>query len=116
MKSNKLYVVTRQDLSTAQQAVQAGHAVAEFFTMQLKAKLPIKWYNETLIYLVAQDEEHLREISTQLVQTHLLQPIFFYEPDRNNELTAFACYYEAKGKSNVQEGRILMDLPLLSQS
>jgi peptidyl-tRNA hydrolase len=43
----KLYVLIRKDMSKSQQAVQAGHAVAEY----LLKRPNTKWDNGTLVYL-----------------------------------------------------------------
>jgi len=44
--SHKLYILTRSDISPEQQAVQAGHAIADFCQ---KHQAP--WTNGTLVYL-----------------------------------------------------------------
>ena len=49
---NKMYVVTRKDLSPEQQAVQAGHALAEFLLQQSD----YEWDNGTLVYLTVPDQ------------------------------------------------------------
>lgn len=79
--SPKLYVLVRADLSKSQQAVQAGHAVAE---LCLNGCLK-EWENGALVYLKVRNEEMLREWMKKLDA-----PKAFYEPDRNNEMTAIA--------------------------
>lgn len=49
---NRLYVLIRNDLPIAYQAVQAGHAVAEW----IKIHGLQEWSNETLVYLSVPDE------------------------------------------------------------
>lgn len=80
----KLYVLVRNDLSKSQQAVQAGHAVAEWVK---------SWWTEesdwdnTLVYLrsnnIDQDYERFYKIDPIWIEP-------FYEPDLNDEMTAFA--------------------------
>lgn len=53
----KLYCLVRKDLSTSQQAVQAGHAVAELL---LRGDIN-GWDNGTLIYLGVENEKALHD-------------------------------------------------------
>ena len=73
-------MLVRADLSRSQQAVQAGHAVAEAC---LKGKL--SWGNGTLVYL------KVRDLNDLLFWYEKVGKAFpFHEPDLNNEMTAFA--------------------------
>ena len=76
----KMYVLVRNDLSRSQQAVQAGHALAEY----LQCKPDTQWNNGTLVYLKVRNEQDL------LHWYNNLDCIGFREPDRGNELTALA--------------------------
>lgn len=96
----KLYVVVRDDLTPAQKAVQAGHAVAEFL---LKHK-ETQWDNGTLVYLKAHNKIALLNVWERLCDTRN-EKIAFYEPDLSDEITAIACL----GKN-----QIVKKLPLLN--
>jgi hypothetical protein len=80
----KLYVLTRKDLSKSQQAVQAGHAVAEY----LLRGPSTSWDNGTLVYLGVKDEKELL-FWGKVLDKHS-DVIMFREPDRDNEVTALA--------------------------
>ncbi len=84
MLHKKLYVVTRQDLSKSQQAVQAGHALAVFL---LKEKST--YWNGTLVYLKVSDELELKHL-TKSLECANIHHVSFKEPDIDNELTAIA--------------------------
>lgn len=85
----KLYVLIRSDLSKSQQAVQGGHAVAEF--MRCSYMEDNDWDNGTLVYLRGgNSEEELTFEYYRFInrKAKFLYP--FYEPDLDDEMTAFA--------------------------
>ena len=57
--TSKLVVVTRQDLNNGYQAVQSGHAIAEFAAS--KKEIFDRWHKDSqyLVMLAARDIEHL---------------------------------------------------------
>lgn len=81
----KLYVLIREDLTLPQQAVQAGHAVAEYLLRGPKST----WSNGTLVYLKVQDKERLRRWSRKLGDRGIPFAVF-KEPDLDNTMTALA--------------------------
>ena len=81
----KMYVLVRNDLTTSQQAVQCGHALAEYILKYPDAK---DWNNHTLIYLGVSYKD-LQELCGRY-KDKLKNLAAFKEPDINNELTAFA--------------------------
>lgn len=84
MENNKLYVVVRKDLSKSQQAVQAGHALAEFLL-----KRSTDWCNGTLVYLQVSNESELKSLLSCLECDKICYEKFV-EPDIGNEITAIA--------------------------
>jgi len=81
----KLYVLVRNDLSKSQQAVQAGHAVAEW-VKSWWVEDESDWDN-TLVYLRSTD------IQADYDKFYKVDPIWiepFFEPDLDDEMTAFA--------------------------
>lgn len=82
---HKLYIITRDDLSVSQKAVQSGHALAEFL-LQNKSTT---WYNGTLVYLKVSDENSLKRLTNHLKKDNIAFTEF-KEPMFNNELTAIA--------------------------
>ena len=81
----KLYVLIREDLTPPQQAVQAGHAVAEYLL-----RVPgYTWTNGTLVYLGVQDKERLRRWGRRL-EIKGIPFAVFKEPDLGNTMTALA--------------------------
>jgi len=81
----KLFVLIRKDLSTSQQAVQGGHAVAEFLLHSNFSD----WDNGTLIYLGIKGLYQLEKWMLNLKELDIPFTIF-KEPDIGNEPTAIA--------------------------
>jgi len=84
----KLYVITRTDLATSQQAVQAGHAVAEY-VLEHEDSWDEKWDNGTLVYLGIKNEDELKSLTKALGCANIPYTSF-QEPDYGNQLTAIA--------------------------
>ncbi len=74
-------------MSPAQQAVQAGHAVAEFL---LSHNI---WKNSTLIYLGVKNENELEKWKYKIRK---FPHSVFREPDIDNEMTAIAVMADRK--------------------
>lgn len=84
--TEKLYVVVDETLTQSQQAVQAGHAVAQFMLQNLNGC----WANGHLIYLKAKGGERgLRVFGGHGLTDKRAE---FREPDLNNRVTAIALF------------------------
>ena len=94
----KLYVITRRDLTTSQQAVQAGHAAIQFVLNHLH-----DLWDGTLVYLGIDSEDKLSLWGDKLTRKGI-EWTGFHEPDMGNELTAIA---------TLGDGRALSQLRLL---
>ena len=87
--SQRLYVLVRKDLPKSYQAVQAGHAVAEWLLCDQT------WQNETLVYLGVDDENELLNWKERLDFKNS-KYAEFREPDIGNQLTAVAVLTDGK--------------------
>jgi peptidyl-tRNA hydrolase len=86
---SKLFLITRRDLSPAQQAVQAAHAQRQF--AHEHPQIEREWFetSNTLAFLCVPDEEALGVLHQKAVDRDV--PVAaFREPDRSDELTAIA--------------------------
>ncbi len=98
----KLYVLVRKDLPKSQQAVQGGHAVAEYL---LRGHLS-SWDNGTIVYLAVEDEDELKSWG-EIFNLACAWWTGFREPDRNNELTAIAALLDKDEQNIVEDLRLL---------
>jgi hypothetical protein len=91
----KLFVITREDLSYGQQAVQAMHALQEFNIRHPKAARD--WYEESnTLALLAVANITALGVSLGKARDRNIPVSAFHEPDRNNEMTAIAIGPEGK--------------------
>jgi hypothetical protein len=86
--SMKMYVLVRKDLNKAQQAVQGGHALAQFLLNHQSS-----WENGTLIYLGVKGERQLMNWIRKL-EWEQIDTAVWREPDMASEITAVAAYSE----------------------
>jgi len=94
MPPSKVYLVTRQDLTPGQQAVQAAHALQE---LNQHARDTIdSWYatSNTLALLATPDEGALERLYQKALDRGI-PACRFQEPDLNNQTTAIALGPEA---------------------
>jgi peptidyl-tRNA hydrolase len=86
---DKLYLVTRTDLSPGQRAVQAAHAIPEFAVEH--PDLYRAWHegSNTLAILEVPNEAALKRL-LERAERRGLHFSEFHEPDRGGELTAAA--------------------------
>ncbi|MEN6292515.1 MAG: hypothetical protein ABFD07_10950 [Methanobacterium sp.] len=91
----KMYVLVRKDLPNIQQAVQAGHAIAEFL-LKFPYKHLYNWDNGVLVYLGVKDVNELGWWDHKLHKKSIAHASF-REPDLNNEMTALATVTGSEG-------------------
>lgn len=86
---DKLILVTREDLSPAQQAVQSAHALRQFVSDH--PDLDARWFRESnyLALLSVQDEPRLQRLWEMAVDSGV-KVSGFLEPDLGGALTALA--------------------------
>jgi hypothetical protein len=99
----KLYVLVRnEDLPKNYQAVQAGHAVAQFCLEH-----PDKWKNETLVYLRGGDLNQIFDWWTVLCDNKIKDMSYFQEPDIDYEMTAIAVLSNEKTDELFKDMRLV---------
>ena len=83
----KLYVIVNSTLTPSQQAVQAGHAVAEFLIKNPNTQ----WRNGYLVYLT--DRPYNYDVrSCSGLRIGFQEYAEFKEPDLENHVTAYATF------------------------
>lgn len=88
-KGDKLYLVTRRDISPGYQAVQAAHALRQFTADHPERDM--EWYSNSnyLALLSASDEEELMRLLVAAKDSNIRRSAF-REPDVGGAITAIA--------------------------
>lgn len=98
MNSNqKLYIVTRSDLTPAQQACQAVHAALQFATEHEQWFDRWHTFSDHICLLAVEDEATLQKIINKANNLDM-DYSKFVEPDINNSVTAVAIEPSDRGK------------------
>lgn len=84
-ETNYVYVLVRNDLSVSQQTVQSCHAAIE----AARRFITSEQVHPHLVVCGVRDEDALKKEECRL-EAFGIKFACFYEPDRNNELTAIA--------------------------
>jgi hypothetical protein len=87
MGASKVLLVSRADLSKAQQGVQAMHALTEFIFEHLEVAREWRQESNTLAWLTVADEKALDHLLTIAIERGI-RSVPFREPDINDQLTA----------------------------
>lgn len=95
--NDKLYLITRKDLSFGQQAVQSAHALSEFSIKN--SEIYKEWFEKSnyLAILAVENQYKLLDLIEKLILNNIIFSIF-KEPDLNNQITAIAIEPGEKSK------------------
>lgn len=87
--NDKLYLITRRDMSAGDRAVQAAHVLRQF--VQEEPAADAAWFHGSniLVLLTAENESQLLQL-LDAARFEGTPCCGFYEPDRRGELTSVA--------------------------
>ena len=103
---DKLYLITRRDLSTGKQAVQSAHALSEFYHKYTETEEEWFTHSNHLALLTVSNEDELLNLMFK-AQKVGVKYVNFLEPDMSNQLTAVALEPGEKSK------KLCSSLPLM---
>lgn len=94
MKTNRLYILIKDDLKLSYQGVQGGHAVAQYLLENPNQT----WNNNYLIYLQVKN----LDLWKMKLNDKNIQFTEFKEPDLDNETTAIAVKHDGSIFKNLR--------------
>lgn len=88
-KGDKLYLITRRDISPGYQAVQSCHAMRQFVNDH--PEIDNVWFKQSnyIVLLSVESEKELAQLYVQALEKGIKSACFF-EPDINDQMTAIA--------------------------
>lgn len=101
-KKERIYTITRKDISIGQKIVQSNHASTQYL-IDHSPHLEGKWSNGSIICLELGSEKSLKKWMKKLEENGIKYSIF-REPDMNHEITAIAALHT---------GEIFHGIPLI---
>ena len=96
-EGDKLYIITRSDISAGYQAVQSGHAAIQFQFDH--PEIAREWYlnSNYLALLSVANESELQQLAEEAASYDIRVSVF-REPDVDNQITAIALAPHPKSK------------------
>ena len=101
-RKERIYTITRKDISQAQKAVQSAHAATQYL-IDHSPHTEGKWNNGSIICLELGSEKSLKKWMRKL-EDRGIKFSYFREPDMNHEITAIAA---------LDKGDIFHGIPLI---
>lgn len=101
-KKERIYTITRKDMSYEQKTVQSVHAAGQYL-IDHNPHMEMKWNNGSIICLELGSEKSLKKWLKKLEERGI-KCSYFREPDMNHEITAIAALHK---------GDIFHGIPLL---
>lgn len=110
-EGDKLYLVTRSDLSPGQRAVQACHALREFVAKH--PEIDAEWYRNSnyIALLEVPDEETLLDLMDHAYYNDV-RYVWFNEPDLESEFSPMGQFTACVFEPNKKAKELCKSLPL----
>ena len=90
-KKERIYTITRKDISFGQKIVQSNHASTQYL-IDHSPHIEGKWSNGSIICLELGNEKSLKRWIKKLEDNDIKYSLF-REPDMNHEITAIAALH-----------------------
>ena len=87
--SEKLYVITRNDLTPQYQTPQAMHAALDLAAKHTEEFLHWQKTSNTIVVLACKNEEELKKFAEKVISKGF-QVVVFQEPDLENQVTSIS--------------------------
>ena len=105
ISEQKLYIITRSDLSPGLQIAQSCHALREF--VEIHPKIDKAWYKDSnYLVILSVNNEFSLELLIEKAKENDIKFALFREPDLDDQITAVAF------EPSINSKHLFRDLPL----